>query len=345
MPMTRRNVPTRCLMTRSQSRASARNGSREAMSRSRRTYVLAVAVAAIVTAGEREPGRLLLAIVGAGSLWRSSSRPRSLLIIERASCLVGCASRSRASWWRARRLDRACRPSWSISAAGVAARGRAHARVHRARARARPRTAARRRAGRARAASVSACPLICGYALATRLASRPLRRVRRSDQSRTGSPSRSDTGTRSGCSRRSALLVVARVRGARSAHVGCAASRAGFDPGARHDAVLHILARCVGGAHPRLRSSRSAVDPRRLRLLWIALVVAVPAAACHRVRVAARCAHDGGRRSRRGQQRGGHRARRRRLQWHLVPQRLRAVGSARAVSRRIGRLRRSRSGV
>ena len=50
-----------------------------------------------------------------------------------------------------------------------------------------------------------------------------------------------------------------------------------------------------------------AMDPRRLRLLWVTFVVALPCARVHRVRVSPRCADDRGRAAGGGGTREGHR--------------------------------------
>ena len=117
------------------------------------------------------------------------------------------------------------------------------------------------------AGSVLGVTLVCGYALATRLFPDRLERTT-TRSTRTDSPSRSDTGTRSGCWRRSALLVGARVRGARPSLSG-----GRWPPPRRSPSVATTLyftfSRGAWAALvDRLRGRTVVLDPRRLRLLW-----------------------------------------------------------------------------
>ena len=159
---------------------------------------------------------------------------------------------------------------------------------------------------------------------------RPLDTYDDPDRPRTGWLSRSGTGTRSGCWRRSALSWRSaswRTHAARFARARAAA----VTPDHGDDAVLHVLARCVGRALVGFVVA-VAMDPRRLRLLWIDLRRAAIRPGVHRVRVSPRCAHDRGRAGgcsgARGASRCGGRLRCDRASWALA-------WAARAVSRRV----------
>ena len=245
------------------------------MSRTRRTYALTAAVAAIVTAANASQGAYFSQSWGWVAL--AFLVPTTvLLILERASA-PGRLRIAFASFTGALAVWIALSSLWSISAP-ASLREVERMLVYVAVALAIALVLRRGDAPGVLAGIGLGVLLVCGYALATRLF-----------------PDRFDAYDDPIVSNRLAeplgywnalgllatlgLLVVVGVRGARAAR-RAGAGRCRCGAGARDDAVLHVLARRLGGARRSASSSPSAVDPRRLRLIWVTLVVAVPAVVC-----------------------------------------------------------------
>ena len=261
------------------------------MTRTQRTYVVAAAVAAHRDRCERQPGRVLLAVVGLGRARVPRADDRAPHPRPASTCLAACASRSPGSWSRspsgsalsARLVDQHGRLRFAKSSAcSSTSRLRSPSRWSFAAATGRPSSRARP------SASCSSSP----YALATRLVPRSTSaRLDDRDQRVSALERRSGTGTRSGCSQRWACIARARRRCARSARVTALGIGRRVAPVLVTCAVLHVLARRVGRRSPsgssrcRARSAAAAAAVDRCSRR--------PASAiCHRGRFAAGGADD-----------------------------------------------------
>ena len=261
------------------------------MTRTQRTYVVAAAVAAIVTAANASQGAYFSQSWGWVAL--AFLVPMTVLLIVDRVDVPGRLRVAFAALMVALAVWIGLSAIWSISTpASIREVERALVYVAIALAVA---LVLRRGDGSAVLAGVGHRACTClGYALATRLLPDRFDTLRRRRQLvPAGSAARLLELARAPC--RDGLLLGARLRGTRDG-APCLARELPRRSRSRHGAVLHLLARRLGARSSSASSSRSRSDPRRVRLLWSPLVVALPASVlCIAYASHARRAHDRGR--------------------------------------------------